>query len=264
MSAHEDDPFGYWREIKARWDGREDLVVVEQDVEIHDTVLKEFTECTEPWCCFPYKIFAQKYCSVGLGCTRFSAQLQQEVSLDILSERFNKCEFCEGKGCWWHLDGPILQHLQSKGYSQHVHSPEVIHHHDYTAETRDIIIERSETRHRSPLSLCQLVPVDQWPGLCDVCDNLPDEKTGCIRYDDWCAYPVLWDDWLAVTLGYLVRKNKVTHGVITMSVSGQYEIDLDTFYENHFRTFEEFNNSATITMPYEALKIFAKAGETID
>ena len=259
----EDDPTGYWREIKARWDGKEDLVVVEQDVEIHDTVLKEFMECKEPWCCFPYKIFGQKYCSVGLGCTKFSAQLQQEVSLEILTDRFSKCEFCEGKGCWWHLDGPLLQFLQSKGYSQHIHQPEVIHHHDYAKETGGILRERSQARYKSPLSLCLLVSMDDWPSLCDVCDNLPDEITGCIRFNDWCAYPVLWDEPLAVTTGYLVRKDKEIHGSITMSMSGQYEIDYSTFYDNYFQTFEEFNRSITVTMPYEALKTFAAAGENI-
>ena len=253
----EDDPFGYWREIKSRWDGKEDLVVVEQDVEIHDTVLKEFTECSEPWCCFSYRIFGQRNCSVGLGCTKFSAQLQQEVSLDILTERFSRCEFCEGKGCWWHLDGPMLQFLQSKGYKQHIHQPEVKHHHDYEADTGTVIHERTMARAKSPLSLCSLTAPDSWPDLCNVCDNHSDEKTGCVRYKDWCAYPVVWDDALAVSVGYLVRKDKEIKGAITMKVSGQYEIDYNTFYDNYCQTFEEFNRNVTTTLPYDALVVMA-------
>jgi hypothetical protein len=253
----EDDPFGYWREIKARWNGKEDLVVVEQDVEIHDTVLTDFMECKEPWCCFSYQIFGQRNCSVGLGCTKFSAQLQQEISLDVLTERFARCEFCEGKGCWWHLDGPILQLLQSKGYNQHIHQPEVTHHHDYEADTGDVVRERTNARAKSPLSVCALTGTDSWPGLCDVCDNLPDKKTGCIRYKDWCAYPVIWDDALAVAVGYLVRQDREIKGAITMKVSGQYELDYDTLYDNYYQDFADFNHNVTVSLPYEALVIMA-------
>jgi hypothetical protein len=151
----------------------------------------------------------------------------------------------------------MLQLLQSNGYNQHIHQPDVKHHHDYEADTGDIVRERTIARAKSPLSVCVLTGPDSWPGLCDVCDNLPDEKTGCIRYKDWCAYPVVWDDALAVAVGYLVRKKKDFKGSITMEVKGQYEIDYDTFYDNYCQTFAEFNKNVTVTLPYDALVIMA-------
>jgi hypothetical protein len=39
----------YWRQISSRRNGRDDLVIIEQDVQITADVLPSFAACPEPW-----------------------------------------------------------------------------------------------------------------------------------------------------------------------------------------------------------------------
>ncbi len=129
-----DDKFGYWREISARWTGERDLVIVEQDIEIGENVIRSLEECDQDWCCFAYTIFRRKVrLRVGLGCTKISAAAQRKVSAREVSEGFALCKDCKGAGCWWHLDGRVSAMLKKAGYSPHVHG-DVTHHHDYHAQ----------------------------------------------------------------------------------------------------------------------------------
>ena len=56
----------------ARWP-RHDLLVVEGDVVVHDTVLDQFDDCPNDYCRFRYWVGATY--EYGLGCTRFRAAL---------------------------------------------------------------------------------------------------------------------------------------------------------------------------------------------
>lgn len=123
----------YWRAIAERWDGTDDLVIIEQDNEIDERVLPSFAECPEPWCTFSYPIFRTSVdLTIGLGCVRFSAGVQKMASAEKIAEGFALCTACQGGGCWWHLDSRIAELLKYRyGLRQHVHG-QIAHHHDYS------------------------------------------------------------------------------------------------------------------------------------
>lgn len=125
--------FAYWHAIRERWTGEDDLVIVEQDNEIHAGVLPSFAGCAEPWCTFSYPIFrTQVALTIGLGCTKISAAAQRMVSAQEIAEGFALCDACKGQGCWWHLDARIAETLKYRcGLKQHIHG-QVAHHHDYS------------------------------------------------------------------------------------------------------------------------------------
>lgn len=125
------DNYAYWREIRSRWTGESDLVIIEQDIEIGPDTVASLTECDQDWCVFAYPIFRRQIrLRVGLGCTKVSAAAQRKVSARAVAEGFELCRDCKGQGCWWHLDGRIAAMLKQAGYTPHVHG-DVAHHHDY-------------------------------------------------------------------------------------------------------------------------------------
>ena len=71
--------FGYNEAIASRW-GKDDLIVIEGDKEVTAEVIPSFASCDEPWCTYAYYNYPepyQAYCSVGLGCAKFSVELQR-------------------------------------------------------------------------------------------------------------------------------------------------------------------------------------------
>jgi hypothetical protein len=129
------DSFGYWREIRNRWQGKEDLVIIEQDIEICEGGVEEMLACDRDWCCYAYTIFrTRQRLRYGLGFTKFSAHAQQLVNARKIAEGFALCSHCQGKGCWSHLDGRISEVLRKDGkLKPHVHG-DVKHLHDYDSE----------------------------------------------------------------------------------------------------------------------------------
>ena len=43
-----------WEIYKSCW-GKDDLVIIEQDIILHEDVIPQFLECPEPWCLFPFR-----------------------------------------------------------------------------------------------------------------------------------------------------------------------------------------------------------------
>jgi len=124
------DPYAYWREICARWTGKDDLLTVEHDIEIHGTVLPGFTACPEPWCVYPYELHPGRWIDFGLGCTRFRPAAQLAASPDAIQAKPGLCSRCHGQpGCWAHLDCKIYWAMTEAGIERHVHWPAVMHHH---------------------------------------------------------------------------------------------------------------------------------------
>ena len=127
------DDFAYWRAIKERWDGQEDLLIVEQDVVIHDGVIPQLAECPGDWCLFAYPIFnSGQRLTQGLGCTRFSAALQRRV--DCAEFETDGKLYSDGKsGVPWNFLDLIIAERLKVGYGllPHVHEPDVEHRHDY-------------------------------------------------------------------------------------------------------------------------------------
>jgi hypothetical protein len=152
------DDYGYWREIRARWKGEEDLMLIEQDIELLPECVAELEACEHDWCCYAYTIFRNRQrLRYGLGCTKFSARAQQLVGARRIAEGFALCKLCKGMGCWFHLDGRITEILRmDAGLKPHVHG-DVTHWHDYSGDlplpegraARDMLGELVEVRGKA-------------------------------------------------------------------------------------------------------------------
>jgi hypothetical protein len=121
-------PFRYGQELTARWDGAGDLLNVEHDIEITGRVLPELASCSGDWCVFTYwlrcwiGIDAQ-----GLGCTRFSARVQERVDrADLLGPFANPCG-CAAPGCWHNLDKVVTSAVAMAGFRPCVHDLKLRH-----------------------------------------------------------------------------------------------------------------------------------------
>lgn len=117
------DQTNYWREIIKRWDGADDLVIIEQDNEITAEVLPSFTACDKDWCVYSYQgLFPDAVFTRSLGCVKFSAALQRRFPHEMIGSR----------NIVWHLIdfriGMLLHDLH--GLDSHVHGS-VKHFHDY-------------------------------------------------------------------------------------------------------------------------------------
>lgn len=118
------DDYSYWIQLFGRWYGDEDLMVVEQDIEIHKGVYEELKDCPEPWCCFWYKgppVHEAKCASLVncLGCTKFSAEIQLETR-----------KWIQRPGNWDTVDQQVCRLMKMAGLDPHVHG-QVRHHHMY-------------------------------------------------------------------------------------------------------------------------------------
>jgi len=150
------DACNYWHELRNRWTGEYDLVTVEQDNVITAETIPSFAACAEPWCCYEYELEDQRMCRIGLGCTRFSAELQRTVPVSEISG-----------SAWftWHiLDYRVFTTVQRFGFEPHVHG-QVEHLHDYNAVTNAIGLESLRTElgklqaQGSTFQMTQLHPV---------------------------------------------------------------------------------------------------------
>jgi hypothetical protein len=160
------DEHAYWREIRSRWTGEQDLIIIEQDIEIAEGVIESMAACDRDWCCYAYRIFRTKVrLRDGLGCTKFSAAIQRKVNARHIAEGFALCKNCKGQGCWYHLDCRISGLLRQEGCKPHVHG-DVTHHHAYDEQP-----EGQEVRGR-PIEYYQedwgdippaVIIADHWP-----------------------------------------------------------------------------------------------------
>jgi hypothetical protein len=131
------DDYAYWRLLRQEWNGEQDFVVIEHDIEITAEVLPSFSACDQPWCAYEYE---QRYKSSvavlkeNLGCTRFSAELQRTVPfpraaqwkfLDLAISSEIKMQYFSKTG--------MVFHKEMKGASgfmtSHVHG-KLKHHHE--------------------------------------------------------------------------------------------------------------------------------------
>lgn len=118
------DDYDYWRELARRWDGSDDLVVIEHDIVIHDQVIPQFAACGSPWCTFPYFYGPDHDPSRVVyetpGCAKFSADCQRRFPLPPVSAP------------WPQVDGILCNLLRvENGLSACQHRPWVTHHGSY-------------------------------------------------------------------------------------------------------------------------------------
>jgi hypothetical protein len=131
------EPFNYWRALLKHWDDKEDLIIVEHDMEIHENVIPEFNDCPSPWCTFPYdhQYEEGRVLTMSLGCTKLSFEARQLAPPEKLCKVKMECWTChagsqlEGlPACWMHIDAKLAAWLEHKDMHPCVHSPPVIHH----------------------------------------------------------------------------------------------------------------------------------------
>lgn len=131
------DIYDYGQQLAKRWDGSSDLVTVEHDNEITAEVLDSFAACPRPWCSFAYEIFSPpntRLCDTGLGCTRFSKELQEKFDFawHVLEKPCGGCGNAHAPH-WGELDVRIYSQLSTElNLSVHVHG-QVRHYHPYQA-----------------------------------------------------------------------------------------------------------------------------------
>lgn len=119
----------YWEAIAERWQGSEDLMIVEQDIEINEEVVAEFVNCPEPWCVYWYtgppclNAHSGVKLKESLGCTKFSAGLQYALPHEKISP------FPEQQS-WDIIDGRITKMAMFSGFTPHIHG-QVRHFHQF-------------------------------------------------------------------------------------------------------------------------------------
>jgi len=153
----------YWREIAKRWDGKQTLVTVEQDIEITAETIPSFQACDEPWCCFwyhgpSYDVFptmrgdvsqcplaSLTYLKYALGCTKFSAEIQRAVPHEMIAD---------SSQTWGTVDVKVRNTLVEAGYRPHAHG-EVEHFHEYLTP-----LWLENVRNGQPLTLRYLKEIE--------------------------------------------------------------------------------------------------------
>jgi hypothetical protein len=115
------DDFAYWQNICKRWTGKDDLLIIEQDIGITADVVPSFEGCPEPWCVYSYTGPLGEMLYYALGCTRFRKELQLAVPHARISDQPLH---------WRSIDGKVSARLGLTGYTPHIHG-ELEHHHDY-------------------------------------------------------------------------------------------------------------------------------------
>jgi hypothetical protein len=110
----------YADEMEKRWNGTEDLIIVEQDKEIFPETLPSLMACSEPWCGFTFWISPVPHTTLvvgGFGAVKFSAEVQQwfpvsafrgETQVGIDRRFYDYLIENHRKGC--HLHGHVLHH----------------------------------------------------------------------------------------------------------------------------------------------------------
>ena len=121
-----------WADYAARW-GKDDLVVIEQDVIIHEDVLPGFERCPEPWCLYPARHYGRSggFQDTGIMCNRFRVEFMRAVSVADVEAVPGCCPRCNGDPkCFAHLDGRTREAGEAAGFKIHVHWPSVGHRDD--------------------------------------------------------------------------------------------------------------------------------------
>jgi hypothetical protein len=144
------DVSAYWNELRRRWNGEDDLLVVEQDNVIDAETIPSFNACDCKWGCFDYLgppgmdfdgTGNGRVLRKSLGCTRFSAGLQQEIPASMISDK----EYF----VWHLLDCRVARLLELHGHRPHVHG-RVKHMHNYDYDPD--FVERDRIKRLASIS----------------------------------------------------------------------------------------------------------------
>lgn len=121
-----DSDAAMWETWQWVWEAREDVLWVEHDIEIHEHVIPQVSECPEPWCTFAYPYaFGNSDPYHGTGCVRVRAELMRAVP-DLWRRVAARSGPHHPEKHWCSLDG-FMQIELSPNYVQHKHDPPVGH-----------------------------------------------------------------------------------------------------------------------------------------
>lgn len=108
------DPCAYWRTLSSYWGMGQDIMLIEHDIVPPSDAVKQFRNCPEPWCVFPYPVDADAMLCHSLGCTRFRTQIQLPLPA--------------GQFTWNEVDGAVREAVLGSGIAHpHVHFPPARH-----------------------------------------------------------------------------------------------------------------------------------------
>lgn len=114
--------------LESLWDERSAFAIVEHDIEIHEHVVVDFTDCREPWCANEYHVGEALLTS--LGCVRFRPELMEAEPDAVVAHRALGPGGVPARD-WRRLDMRLHGVLHERGYWPCVHQPPVTHHHEY-------------------------------------------------------------------------------------------------------------------------------------
>jgi hypothetical protein len=115
----------YWTLLGALWANAEGFIVVEHDVVVLPETIPELEACERPWCCAPYPYMGGRGTIIGLGCTKFSAEIIAAVPDAIL--RAGEMTDSHPARHWCRLDSRIQRALVDSGYHAHFEHTAVDH-----------------------------------------------------------------------------------------------------------------------------------------
>lgn len=146
----------YARELEKRWDGTDDLMLVEQDKEIGPNTLRDMDGCPELWCGYTYWMYPEPHTALsigGFGAARFSSRVREMVSVAEFEGHFQKG-----------IDRRFYDIVKERyGVVMHIHG-HILHHHVYEPRPQSIRIHVAMLRARGILPSSDAPPVFD-PGL---------------------------------------------------------------------------------------------------
>jgi hypothetical protein len=123
--------------MKACWTGEDDLVIIEQDIEIHGDVLASFASCRQHWCAYSYFLrVGETTCPLAesLGCTKFSAELQRACPPELIADKhhWQGLDITMGIAIRKHTKDLLPPNIRRMGGDLHAHIHGRVNHYHRT------------------------------------------------------------------------------------------------------------------------------------
>lgn len=114
------DHHAYWRLLCDLWDAGHAFVIVEHDIVPLPGMIQELWDCPSQWDAVPYRM--DDIVTTAFGLVAFGPSLLRGTG-DLLERILDEHRV------WSGLDSIVIAELHRRGYTEHVHEPEVVHLH---------------------------------------------------------------------------------------------------------------------------------------
>jgi hypothetical protein len=128
--------FAYSQLVEKVWSEGKSFLLIEHDIELTYTALKEAMECPCEWSTSPYKGSGTSFDMAGLNAHSLGFTRFREALIAAVPDAVSRANAIDDSGSicppghWKLFDGRLLSILRQEGHEPHVHS-EVPHHHAY-------------------------------------------------------------------------------------------------------------------------------------